>query len=240
WYLYFTASDGVDRNHRHYVLAALTDDPQGPYAEPVQVDPGFDSYAIDGSVLAMPDGRLYFMYAAGGLFIAPMSEPTRVTGEGVRFAQGTEEWEHEWRRQGDEWVRGSGYWIEAPQALLHDGRVFVVYSAGHSATPHYYLGLLTLTGQDPLDPASWTKNPEPLFGPYEGPDGHVFTPGHNSFTRSPDGTEDWLVYHGKDLATGGFSNRTTRAQPFTWAEDGQPVFGHPIPSGVPIRKPSGE
>src|SRR5690606_5885757 len=68
WYLYFTASDGVDRNHRHYVLAALTDDPQGPYAEPVQVDPGFDSYAIDGSILAMPDGRLYFMYAAGGLF----------------------------------------------------------------------------------------------------------------------------------------------------------------------------
>jgi GH43 family beta-xylosidase len=240
WYLYFTASDGQDRNHRHYVLAAETDDPQGAYRAPVRVDPAHDRYGIDGSVLRMPDGRLYFMWADDGIVIAPMSDPTHVTGPRVTIARGTREWEHGWMQREGEWVRAEGYWLEAPEALLHDGRVFIVYSAGHSATPHYYLGLLSLTGSDPLDPAAWTKSPEPVFGPYQGPDGSVYTPGHNSFTRSPDGREDWLVYHAKDVATGGFSGRTTRAQPFTWNEDGTPRFGHPIPSGVPIPVPSGE
>ncbi len=240
WYLYFTASDGVDANHRHYVLEAETEDPQGPYKPPVPVHPAWDRYSIDGSVLRVPDGRLFFMYAAGGLFIAPMSTPTHVSGPGVRIAQGTRDWERGWRKEGGEWVRAPDHWIEAPQALVRDGRVFIVYSAGHSATPHYYLGLLELKGGDPLDPAAWVKHPEPVFGPYEGPDGVVYTPGHNSFTRSSDGREDWLVYHAKDTKGGDFAGRTTRAQPFTWNPDGTPRFGRPVPSGVPLRKPSGE
>ena len=243
WYLYFTASDGVDANHRHYVLASATDDPQGPYDAPVRVDPALERYAIDGSVLEMPNGRLYFMYCAGGVFIAPMSDPTHVSGPGVQIIRGSEEWEHEWLYTNGRWERGTGYWVEAPQALLHGGRVFVVYSAGHTATPHYYLGLLALTGSDPLDPAAWTKRPTALFAPYDGPDGKVFTPGHNSFTRSLDGREDWIVYHARDIpyADGTARGwRTVRAQRFAWTSDGSPELGHPIPSGIPQRKPSGE
>ena len=243
WYLYFTASDGVDSNHRHYVLAARTDDPQGAYDPPVRVDAAFEHYAIDGSVLEMPDGRLYFMYCAGGVFIAPMSDPMHVSGAGVQIIRGSEEWEHEWRFTNGSWVKGAGYWVEAPEALIHDGRVFIVYSAGHTATPHYYLGLLTLTGSDPLDPAAWTKRRDPIFAPYEGDDGKVFTPGHNSFTTSPDGRESWIVYHARDIpfadgTPAGF--RTVRAQRFTWDADGSPRLGHPVPSGIPLRKPSGE
>jgi GH43 family beta-xylosidase len=243
WYLYYTASDGVDASHRHYVLAAKTDDPLGAYDDRGRVDPAFERYAIDGSVLEMPDGRLYFMYCAGGLYIAPMSDPTRVSGPGVKFADGTHDWERAWRRPpvaGAEWIKADGYWLEAPQALLRNGRVFVVYSAGHSATPHYYLGLLTLKGSDPMDPAAWEKHPEPVFAPYEGPEGKVYTVGHCSFTKSPDGKEDWIVYHAKDSKDGGFANRMARAQRFTWNRDGTPRFGKPVPSGVPHPRPSGE
>lgn len=240
WYLYFTASDGVDANHRHYVLEAETDDPLGSYKPPVRVDPEWDRYAIDGSVLEMPDGRLYFMYAAGGLYIAPMTNPSHATGPAVKFSDGTHEWERAWHVEDGEWVQAPGYWVEAPQPLVRDGQVFVVYSAGHSATPHYYLGLLRLIGNDPMDPEAWVKTAEPVFAPWEGPYGAVYTPGHNSFTTSPDGTEDWLVYHAKDATTGGFSGRTTRAQPFGWHLDGSPAFGQPLPSGVRISKPSGE
>ena len=237
WYLYFTASDGVDANHRHYVLESETDDAQGRYRDPVPVHPAFDQYAIDGSILEMPDGRLYWMYAAGGLFIAPMSSPTHVSGPGVKFAEGSQEWEHGWRNEDGRWVQDPGYWIEAPQALIRDGRVFVVYSAGHTATPHYYLGLLSLTGDDPLDPGAWTKHPQPVLAPYQGAGGSVFTTGHNSFTKSPDGSEDWIVYHGKDEPWGA---RQVRTQRFTWNADGSPDFGHPIPRGVELRVPSGE
>lgn len=245
WYLYFTASDGVDANHRHYVLEAETDDPLGPYKPPVRVHPELERYAIDGSVLQMPDGRLYFMYCANGVFIAPMTSPTHATGPGVQIIRGTEEWEHEWRLVNGQWERGAGYWVEAPQALIRNGRIFVVYSAGHTATPHYYLGLLELTGTDPMDPGAWTKRKDPVFAPYEGPEGSVYTPGHNSFTKSPDGREDWIVYHAKDRpwpvpGDPAAARRTVRIQRFDWNPDGTPHFGHPIPSGVRLRRPSGE
>ena len=247
WYLYFTASDGVDANHRHYVLEAETDDPQGPYKPPIRIEGDPDRWAIDASVLEMPDGRLYFMYCGRGLYIAPMSSPTRVSGPPVLIHAGSQEWERGWRRAGDGWERAPGYWVEAPEPLIRDGRVFIVYSAGHTATPHYYLGLLTLVGDDPMDPRAWSARPEPLLGPYEGPDGAVYTPGHNGFATSPDGTEDWLVYHAKDrpwpVAQGRRdvgSRRTVRIQRFTWNADGTPNFGRPIPSGVRLRKPSGE
>ncbi len=243
WYLYYTASDGVDANHRHFVLAAVTTDPLGPYEDLGRVDPAFERYAIDGTVLEIPDGRLFFLFAAGGLYIAPMQDPSRVSGPAVKLADGTHEWERAWRKPsgaGAEWLKGDAYWLEAPQALVRDGRVFLLYSAGHSATPHYCLGMLTLRGQNPLDPAAWSKAPEPVFGPRESADGAVYTVGHCCFTRSPDGTEDWIVYHAKDERDGDFGGRTARAQRFTWTPEGRPEFGRPVPSGVPLARPAGE
>lgn len=234
WYLYFTASDGIDAHHRHYVLEA--EQPLGPFVDRGRVHAGHERYAIDGSVLRLADGRLYWMYADDGLWIAPMSDPTRATGPGVRIVRGEHDWERGWHKVDGRWQpQAHNYWIEAPQALQHGGRNFVVYSAGHTAAI-YYLGLLELTGTDPLDPKSWTKQPTPLFGP----NGRVFAPGHNSFTRSPDGTEDWLVYHAKDQDAGDAHGRTMRIQRFGWTADGRPEFGPAIPSGVPQRRPSGE
>ena len=226
WSLYYCASDGVDSNHRMYVLEAATDDPLVEYIDRGRVDPGLETYVIDGSVLEMPDGSLYFTYTTGSLWIAPMDSPLRVSGPGVRIARADREWEKNW--------------VEAPQALVRDGRVFIVYSAGHSARPHYVLGMLTLTGGDPLNPDAWVKHPEPVFEPFSDPTGCVYTTGHNSFTVSPDGAEDWIVYHAKDCTEETFEGRTARAQRFTWNDDGTPHFGRPIPAGVPLSVPSGE
>lgn len=226
WYLYYTASDGVDANHRHYVLESVTADPQGEYIDRGRVDPGFDSYAIDGSVLCTPDGSLYFLYTTGSLRIAPMSDPWTVSGPGVTIAAPTFDWEHGW--------------LEAPQALVRNDRIFIVYSAGHSARVDYRLGLLMHMDGPILAPESWEKASAPVFEPYSGPEGCVYTTGHCSFTRSPDGSEDWLIYHAKDTAEYGFGGRTARAQRFTWNEDGTPHFGRPIPPGVPILVPSSQ
>jgi GH43 family beta-xylosidase len=57
---------------------------------------------------------------------------------------------------------------------------------------------------------------------------------------SPDGTENWIIYHGKETSEYTYRGRTTRAQKFTWRADGTPDFGRPIPRGIPLRAPSGE
>ena len=65
WYLYFTASDGVDdAHHRLFVLESDRDDPLGPYhfKAKLRTDPEDKFYAIDGSVLRHPDGSLYFLW----------------------------------------------------------------------------------------------------------------------------------------------------------------------------------
>src|SRR5262249_55669087 len=83
------------------------------------------------------------------------------------------------------------------------------------------------------------KHETPVFSQYNGPDGVVYGPGHNGFTTSPDGKQDWIIYHTKVSAKDGW-DRDVRVQPFTWDKDGLPDFGQPIPSSVPIPVPSGQ
>ncbi len=91
---------------------------------------------------------------------------------------------------------------------------------------------------DVLNPASWTKSPQPVFSKSE--DNRVYGVGHNGFTTSPDGKEDWIVYHAKRKADGKCEGRSTRAQKFTWNIDGTPNFGKPVATDVLLPKPSGE
>jgi GH43 family beta-xylosidase len=65
----------------------------------------------------------------------------------------------------------------------------------------------------------------------------VFSPGHASFTKSPDGTEDWIVYHTAKHQGAGW-DRHTRMQRFTWDIEGNPCFGYPVSKGIEIAIPS--
>lgn len=234
WYLYFTASNGVDETHRIYAMESRGADPLGPYELKARVfDPARDGWAIDATVFRHTDDRLYFLYVGhvpgngNGIYIAPMSDPWTVSGGGSLIAQADHSWEK---------VR---YPInEGPVILRHGGRTFLIYSASDTGTPDYSLGMLTLAGGDVTDARSWRKSPRPVFA--QNVAGGVFGPGHNGFFKSPDGKQDWIIYHGKEAGEYTYRNRTTRAQPFTWRADGTPDFGRPTPIGVKIDAPAGE
>ncbi|MFV0268570.1 MAG: family 43 glycosylhydrolase, partial [Draconibacterium sp.] len=87
---------------------------------------------------------------------------------------------------------------------------------------------------DPLNPESWKKQ-----GPVFEGNQAVHGVGHVSFVKSPDRTEDWIIYHSKKGTEPGW-NRDVRMQPFTWNTDGTPNFGEAVKAGEPLKRPSGE
>lgn len=234
WYFYYTAgtSGTLDNQHTH-VLESEGTDPMGPYTYKARLfDPQNDVWAIDGSVMEL-DGSYYFLFSSWvgpnqSLFIAPMSNPWTLSGPRVLISEPEYEWEK------------SGLNVnEGPVALHHDGQTFIIYSASFCGTPDYKLGMLTYTGGDPLSAESWVKNPEPVF--QRSDENGVYGPGHNGFFKSPDGTEDWIVYHANDAVTDGCDDgRSTRVQKFTWNADGTPNFGVPVSIEEEIAAPSGD
>ena len=99
--------------------------------------------------------------------------------------------------------------------------------------------MLTYNGGDVMNAKSWVKNPKPVFQRTDA--NGVFAPGHNGFFTSPDGRENWIVYHANSAPSDGcVGKRTTRVQKFNWNADGTPNFGVPLSLDTPIVVPSGE
>jgi len=252
WYIYYAGgrpgpADAPFIFQRSGVLRAAGADPQGAYEDLGQLDTGGepgtradDVWAIDFTVHRL-GGQLYGIWSGWTdntplartpqhLYIARMANPWTISGPRARLSSPTESWE----RRVDP---TDGLDLnEGPQVLERDGRVFIVYSTRESWTPAYRLGQLRLRAPDadPLQAASWEKS-GPVFAAAHG----VYGPGHNGFATSPDGTEDWLVYHAK-VDTLPNWNRVIRLQKFGWRADGSPDFGQPVASGVPLPVPSGE
>ena len=246
WYFYFAADDGVNENHRIYVLVNKSKDPlSGTWNLKGPIDDGSNKWAIDASVFK--HRRKWYMAWSGwegdkngrqDIYVARMKDPLTIRGKRVRISSPTLDWE----THGDLNDPNNPPHVsvnEGPQWLRNGKHLYMVYSASGCWTDHYGLGLLTFTGKrNLLDSASWTKTPVPVFSTSVA-DG-VFAPGHNSFFKSPDGKEDWLLYHANSAAgLGCGENRSPRAQKFTWNADGSPNFGRPVKAGVLLPVPSG-
>jgi GH43 family beta-xylosidase len=245
WYIYFAASDGRNENHRTYVLESKTSDPLGDYAlhgplgtgtGPTGTTPNI--WAIDMTVLDQK-GRRYAIWSGWDtprsdrqfLYIAPLASPFRLGGPRVQICANDD---YLWERVG-ETREGRGL-HEAPQVLQRADRTFVVYSCSGSWQPTYKLGMLELKpGADPLKPESWVKHPQPVFQSTA----TTFGLGHCSFAKSPDGLEDWLIYHVKTERAEGW-RRVLFAQRFDWTADNWPRFGQPVDWGQLVALPSGE
>ncbi|WP_188195001.1 family 43 glycosylhydrolase [Nonomuraea sp. SYSU D8015] len=229
WYIYYTASDGVDANHRMYVLESTGDDPMGPYSFKAKIA-DFGEYAIDGEPITH-NGQSYFVWSGPGrgqggpaqLYIARMSNPWTVTGGRVAIpASG-----------GCTEVR------EGPTPLYRNGRTFLTYSTCDTGKPDYQLWMKSIAnGKDPMVAANWTQHAGPVFARNDATG--VWGPGHHSFFRSPDGTEDWIAYHAKNTDVYTYAFRTARVQKFTWNADGTPNFGRPRGAGSTQQLPSGD
>jgi len=229
WYMIYTAGVSTDLGgQKNHVLESEGDDPMGPYR--YRGNPLSSLWNIDGTYLTY-NSILYMLWSqwVGSyqtIFISKMSNPWTLTGSPVAIATPTYSWE----------MVGANV-NEGPEVLQKNGRTFLSFSASSCTTPDYKLGLMELTGTDPLSASSWTKTISPVFSSANG----VYGPGHNGFFTSPDGTENWLVYHGNASASDGCgSTRSARVQKISWNSDGTPNFGSPVAAGTAVAVPSGE
>ncbi|MCC6802929.1 MAG: family 43 glycosylhydrolase, partial [Anaerolineae bacterium] len=236
WYIYVaaTSAPGANPTHRMYVLKADTQDPLGSWTMMGKVfDPENDKWAIDGAPFEY-NGQLYFVWSGWpgdvgdfpqNTYIASMSDPLTLSSPRVLISEPDQPWE-----------RSVAAINEGQEPFVHGDSLSIVYSADASWTSAYKLGVLHLTGDDPLDPAAWTK-----IGPVFEQNGTTYGPGHNSMpVTSPDGSEYWLIYHAKTVPSDGWGDRAIFAQEFTWNEDGTPNFGTLIPRETAQPVPAGE
>ena len=228
WVIYVAAnatSSLLKGTHRMYVLAARDDgDLSKGFAFWGQLPLPGDRWAIDGTPFRHA-GKLYHVWsgwAAGRrlhqqLYICEMQDAFRpVAGaQAIQISRPTYPWELRGRRL--------GLWPsinEGPVELHRGERSYLVYSASGSWSDHYCLGLLEFTGHDPLDPAAWTKHPEPVLASSR----EVIAPGHCGFLQR--GGELLLLYHAAKYPRAGW-DREVHVGKMDFTDDDWPVFPSP-------------
>jgi len=240
WYVYYAASDGNNVNHRMWVLENTSTDPfTGVWHDKGELKLPDNKWAIDGSPFEI-SGKLYFIWSGWegdvnirqNIYIAKMENPLSVIGQRVCLLKPANSWE----------INNTNPQVaEGPQFFLKNDKAFVFYSAGACWTDGYSIGAISMESiSDPININSWKRlDANPLF--VSNSAGNAFGPGHNSFFKSLDGNEDWILYHANPQpAQGCGDNRSIRMQKISWDSNGLPVLGMPESLNKNIVKPGGE
>lgn len=209
-----------DKEHDDYyrygfVLESKTDDIFGEYEFKSFLAPdGLNN--IDGTYL-QKDGKLYYVCSAymdvghQCLYISEMENPyTLKSGENnaVKISSPLLLWE----RRG--WKVNEG-----PAVLYNNDDIYIVYSASGFSSGGYCMGMLTLIGNDVMNPCSWLKSPTPVS--YHQPLKGIYSAGHCSFLYRENG-DIYMVYHANSTYKFDKSPRLTYIKKVNFA------FGEPI------------
>ena len=232
WYIYFGASQKENKwRLRPYVLECEGNDPlkdkwveKGKMQRSDDDIQSFDEVSLDATVFEHK-GENYFVWAEkvgvgvmiSNLYIAKMESPTKLKTAQVLLTTPDYDWE-----RADIWVN------EGPAVLKHDGRIYLTYSAS-ATNEKYCVGMLSISEDaDLLDPREWVKEKKPVIATDS--EKGFFGPGHNSFTKLPDG-RDVCVFHArtyKELQGAPLydPNRHTMLMEVKWDENSRPIFDY--------------
>ena len=232
WYIYFAAGERDNIwKIRPFILECTGQDPmndswveRGKMRRSDDDIYSFEAFSLDATILENK-GERYYIWAEkvsvgvqiSNLYIAKMESPTKLATAQVLLTTPDYDWE---RRE--IWVN------EGPAVIKKDGRIFLTYSA--SATGECYcMGMLSIgEDEDLLDPRAWKKERQPVL--VSSAEAGLYGPGHNSFTKLPDGT-DVCVYHARPYAEIKGDplydpNRHAMLMRVEWDEKGYPIFDY--------------
>lgn len=224
WYIYVSADDGEEANRRMLCLEGKSDDPLDGFTVKSVLRAKTDRWATDGTVLKLKK-NLYFIWSgwdgkkagAQNLYIAKMKNPWTISGERELICEP----EFSWEKKG-------GKINEAPELLVLGKQVHLTYSASISTSDDCVLGMLSLTGSDPMKKDSWIKSTAPVFWKVE----KAYGPSHACFTTSPDGETLFMVFQANEKFNAGKKGRRLWVQKYTVSAKNYPIFGKPYPAGT--------
>jgi GH43 family beta-xylosidase len=236
WYIYLYGSpkNPPDFSDRLYVLEADTDDPMGTWTLKPRIGP--DRWVIGYSAFEW-QGRLYMVvstregHTSGthhALAIAEMSNPWTIIGDWKTLTDPQYTWE-KWGPDGS----GKAPINEVDQAIAHNGKLHLFYSASHVASPNYAAGLLTYDGTGSLtDRSNWIKRPTPILSRTSLTAG----PGQTFVFKTPDGQKSYLGYAYWNTPTN-LSPRPVAIRPILWDANDMPIVNPPPDPGSMFDEP---
>ncbi|MEZ4703297.1 MAG: glycoside hydrolase family 43 protein [Rhodothermales bacterium] len=197
FYLIYSSRGPAAYGDGYRITIAVADRPEGPFED--LYSPLFDpGYSMIDAHLFIDDGKPYLFFEMVGLVGSLGNDKGYLWGVimGVELSEDlsrpltepklclypTQEWEG----VSSMWARSN----EGMTVFKAGDTYYMTYSGNHYRDPNYGVGYAT--AEHPL--GMWTKyagNPILKQDPSLGVSG----PGHNSITVSPDGSEQFIVYH---------------------------------------------
>ncbi len=228
FYLYYHASgNGLG----FCIRVATSRNPEGPYLDVGQpmTDVRRNPFAIDSHAFRDTDGQWYLFYATDfydadattfrgtALVVDRLRSMTELAGSPQVVMRAHWQWQIFQRDRLMGGTVADWYTLEGPSVVKRQDRYYCFYSGGNFQNDTY--GVDYLVADHPTGP--WTE-----VGRERGPQimrsvpGRVIGPGHNSIVSSPDGRQDYIVYHAWDAA---MTARQMWVDPLLWTADGPGV-----------------
>ena len=237
---YYMVYSAANAGNRHSIGLAKSNSPTGPFTDIYDhplFSPGYS--VIDASLFFDTDGRVYLYYSrdcsenyVNGKRTSQVygvelkADLSGAIGEPALLATPTDPWELQ---------SGSVIWNEGPCVFRRGDVYYLLYTANYYASASYSVGYATSNA--PLGVYTKSKDNPILVG-----DGkYTSGTGHCNITRSPDGSEMYMVYHSHtDVTntTNPIADRTPCVDKLVIRADGSlavngpSVAMQPLPSGA--------
>lgn len=194
-YIYVACDNGINENHRMYVLYNNTNNPLTEYKNHGIISDESNKWAIDGTILNYKN-ELFFIWSGCNkdihykqeIFIAKMESPFKLKDK--KYLISTPE--YDWEKYGGDGIN-LAFINEGPSIFKAENKIFLFYSASGCWDKNYSIGVLELIGNDPLKKRSWEKHKDPVFKSTN----KIIGPGHCSFTIKKDKNkiETYMIFH---------------------------------------------
>ena len=238
FYMYYSAR-GIDGKD-HQLRVATHTSPLGPFRDAGNLLVPDQPFTIDAHPFQDRDGQWYLFYSQDfltiddpyrvgtGIVVDRLLDMVTLAGEPRVVIRPHADWQLFKAQRPMYGAVYDWYTIEGAALRLHNDRYYCFFSGG--AWEHDNYGIAYVIADHVLGPYSLPAGDQQVL--LRSVPGYVIGPGHNSFTTSPNGEQEYIVYHAWDPK---MTARRMCIDKLDW-DRGAPVIHGPTWTPQPLAK----